>query len=890
MTGVYATFGDSLPIENLAEAANETIKTGKITGGLADSLNWAGISETGFQKALDKTTTEQERQKLITETLNKVYGDVGKTYKDVNKDVIESNKSNVEFTDTLAKIGEKSEPILTSIKNGFNKLLQKVLELVNKVDFTKIEKAIDKGFTYFIEEIIPKIIDGFKWIIDNKDILIAGITGLGVALLTLNVVKMVQGMVKAFQAWAITQKGLTAGQIALNIAMMANPIGIVISAVAGLVAGFILLWKNCEGFREFWINLWEKIKEIGLSVWEHLKTAWNAVTTWFSEAVSGIVNIFKKSVEKVKEGWNKLISWFGNIGNKIKSGFEFALNSVRNFFANALQKVKDIWKNVGGWFADIAYKIVNKFLSIPEQIRKLFNNALTFVKNIWKNPGKFFTDVVSKIVKTFTSMPDKLYNIGIDMVEGLGNGIKDMSAWIKSKIKDFTEKSLNAIKEFFGIQSPSKETAEVGRNIVEGMEVGMTEEERNLLKASKKIVNDSLDEMETESDKAFKVGEKIGENISEGIEEGVSETNVDDFYKNLANADKVEISPQIESMSKDDLKKHFANLAKEEDSEPEKKEIEIIVNEPKKITFFDKLENALGISQEKLENWSTSIVGKTFNQAVNYAEQAIDKIGEFVNNMSELFSQLAENEINSLDKELEKFNSAKDEENKKVEENFNNEIESQKELLKNGIITAEEYTNKKTELETNLKNKQKQIEDEKLAKEEEILQKKDKIAKKQFEAQKATNIAMTIVNGTLAIAKGFAELGPIGGAINAGIQTALTAAQCAVIGSQQYVPMLAKGGIVDSPTYAMIGEAGKEVVMPLENNTQWITELANKIYNVMNKDFLSGVNNGNNVNNLQTNNVTNVYNTYNQTINAPKSPSRIELYRDTKNLLSLKGV
>ena len=69
-TGVYATFGDSLPIENLAEAANETAKTGALTGGLADALNWAGVNEEAFQAKLDACTTEQARQALITKTLN----------------------------------------------------------------------------------------------------------------------------------------------------------------------------------------------------------------------------------------------------------------------------------------------------------------------------------------------------------------------------------------------------------------------------------------------------------------------------------------------------------------------------------------------------------------------------------------------------------------------------------------------------------------------------------------------------------------------------------------------------------------------------------------------------------------------------------------------------
>ena len=76
--GVWATFGDSLPIEGLTEASNETAKTGKLTGVLADALNWAGISEDDFQSSLDGCNSEQERAALITDTLNGLYKRCGK--------------------------------------------------------------------------------------------------------------------------------------------------------------------------------------------------------------------------------------------------------------------------------------------------------------------------------------------------------------------------------------------------------------------------------------------------------------------------------------------------------------------------------------------------------------------------------------------------------------------------------------------------------------------------------------------------------------------------------------------------------------------------------------------------------------------------------------------
>ena len=83
---------------------------------------------------------------------------------------------------------------------------------------------------------------------------------------------------------------------ALNATMLANPIVLIIAAIAALVAAFIYLWNNCEGFRQFWINLWENVKQIAVAVWEGLKTffaaAWQAISTTAQTIWNGIRNFF----------------------------------------------------------------------------------------------------------------------------------------------------------------------------------------------------------------------------------------------------------------------------------------------------------------------------------------------------------------------------------------------------------------------------------------------------------------------------------------------------------------------------------------------------------------------------------------------------------------------
>ena len=175
-TGVYATFGASLPIEGLTEAANETAKTGTLTGGLADALNWAGVSEEEFQTKLDACSTEQERNALITETLNGLYSDAAETYKTVNADVIEAEKAQGRLNDAMALVGETCEPIMTGVKNAIATAVEAAVPIITtliETFGTVVDKALaiyDTVAEYFpiIQETILTTFENAKTWITEK--------------------------------------------------------------------------------------------------------------------------------------------------------------------------------------------------------------------------------------------------------------------------------------------------------------------------------------------------------------------------------------------------------------------------------------------------------------------------------------------------------------------------------------------------------------------------------------------------------------------------------------------------------------------------------------------------------------------------------------------------
>lgn len=314
-TGVFATFGDSLPVEGLTEAANETAKVGQVTGPLADALNWAGISEDAFNEKLAACTSEQERQKLIMETLNGTYKDASAQYQATNKDVLAANRAQEKLTSAFAELGRVGEPILTAIKN-------KVAEMVTAA-------------VPHLENFVKKMKDLKKWIKDNENTIDAWAAAIIAATVSVGAFLLVLKWSSIMSAATKSVKGTRAAILLFNAALRANPIGLVISLLAGLVAGFIYLWNNNKGFRDFWLKMWDKIKSASGSAvkwikgkFDDLKGAVTTVKNTFGKIQSAITEKMDAARDKVKGAIDKIKGFFPLSIGKIFSNLKIPKISV----------------------------------------------------------------------------------------------------------------------------------------------------------------------------------------------------------------------------------------------------------------------------------------------------------------------------------------------------------------------------------------------------------------------------------------------------------------------------------------------------------------------------------------------------------------------------------
>lgn len=289
--GVSGTFGDSLPIEGLIEAANETAKVGQVTGTLADALNWAGILEDDFNERLSTCGSEAGRNKLIMDTLARTYEGAAEAFYQNNRQVVDARRNQATLSEITAKLGDASATAKNklwemlgaqadgSIRAGsaLEWLTEKAAAFsgwVAGLDMDGLAAQFDQRFAGAIE----RAGDAIAWCKENGDLLIGGLKLLAGAFVLVKVgqfnsslkngistiggfIGTIAGMTTATTAQAAATGTATAAQRGLNAAFKANPIGFVITLVEGLIAVGVLLYKNWDTLTKWAGKLWDTVKK-----------------------------------------------------------------------------------------------------------------------------------------------------------------------------------------------------------------------------------------------------------------------------------------------------------------------------------------------------------------------------------------------------------------------------------------------------------------------------------------------------------------------------------------------------------------------------------------------------------------------------------------------------
>ena len=353
--GVFGRWGDSIPIEGLIEASNETAKVGQVTGVLADALNWAGISEDEFNKKLASCSSESERNKMIMEALSGEYGEAAKAFYENNEALVSSRYASNDVTDAMSKIGKAVSEVKTKFLNELVPALASAApQIANAISSIDVSSLVN-GFSDFV-----------TFVINNGPMIVSAIAGIGTAFATWKVTSLISGIASSLTTLFVP--AMTAAKTAqegLNIAMKANVIGAIITLVVSLVSFIVTLWTTNEGFRDAVGAIWEAIKGFFLSAKDAIVNAWSTVKDFFSGVWEGIKGAFSAVKEFFSErfqqarqaseaAWDGISSFFSGVWEDIKGVFSKAWDEFKKIGSNIVNGIKDgissAWNGLTSWF------------------------------------------------------------------------------------------------------------------------------------------------------------------------------------------------------------------------------------------------------------------------------------------------------------------------------------------------------------------------------------------------------------------------------------------------------------------------------------------------------------------------------------------------------------
>lgn len=546
LPGVFATFGDSLPIEGLTEAANETAKVGQVTGPLADALNWAGVSEDNFNESLAACTTEQERQALITETLAGLYKGAAAAYKETNAEVIRANQANDAWMQSMAGVGAAVEPIITDVKMLGASLLADAVPAVQNLAaaFRGVMNGEDGAADQFgaalsglLSSLVQKLIQ-----------LLPTMAQVAISLISTLVTTLVGQLPQILSTGGQIIGKLLEGIVAALPSVAQKALDVISGFVTGLqtylplvlAKGAELLSNLTKGIAQNLPNLISQALDIVMrfaqTIYDNAPTLISAGLDALSNLVQGIMDSLPVLLAKGPE----IISKFANVINDnfptiLAKGVQLIgqiimgiIKAIPTLIANIpkiITAIVDVWeafnwlnlgKNAIKFLKDGILKMVgavknagtsimnaaaNGLKNLPSKLMSLGKNAISNLGGTLKSGASTVASgakaIFNGVVNTIKGLPSKMLSIGGDLVKGLWNGISDMTGWVINKIKGFGESVLGGIKSFFGIHSPSRVFRdEVGAMLARGMAEGIEDNADAPMGAMSGLSKDLLSEAE----------------------------------------------------------------------------------------------------------------------------------------------------------------------------------------------------------------------------------------------------------------------------------------------------------------------------------------------------------------------------------------------------------
>lgn len=386
------------------------------------------VKQTKDWASLDEATKQATRLEYA-QNMMKASGAVGQAAKESSQYANVQANLNEKWRQFKAQIGE---PLL---ENVVNPAMQKLSGLVDKAS---------TGFQ-----------DLQKWVSENKTLLsvLGGVIGaVAVGMETFAIKTKIAAIASEMHKAAALKEKLAV--LGLNGAMLTSPVTWIVAGIVALIAVFVILWNKCEGFRNFWINLWDKIK------------------TAFAPVIEFVKSSFESFKEKLQTG---IVPALQDLWAAIKEKVLPVLSLIWDYVQIYIQPAFE-WLKTGLGNIKIVFQTI--FTVIKTIVSTAFENIKTVITTVWNNIKIVIStvlDVIKNIIKLATSIIKGDWKGAWEAIKGIfssiWNGIKGIVSNVWNAIKSIFSNNLNAIKSsvstvFNGVKAVIQNTINGAKNIV----------------------------------------------------------------------------------------------------------------------------------------------------------------------------------------------------------------------------------------------------------------------------------------------------------------------------------------------------------------------------------------------------------------------------------------
>lgn len=425
--------GNADTFQSVAMVLTQTAGAGKLT-----TENWNQLSDAipgasgKIQEALLKNGAytgnfrdAMEKGKITADEFNQAIMDLG-------------------FTDAAQEAATSTDTFEGAMGNMEAAVTDGLMQIYDAIGSENVTNFIS-GISDAVSEIVPYIKDAIQWLKDNLPSIAPLLATIAAGLGALMVAQQIDQMVQAFQKWKTATEGMTVAQRLLNAAQLSSPIGIIIAAIAALVAGIVVLWNTNEDFRNAVIGIWESIKETFSNVVEAVATFFTqTIPDAFASALDAITGWFEGVGETLSQLPGQFAEWLGGVitavGEWASNLAQSALDAGSQFVSNVISFVQNLPYNIGYILGTVIGTVASWVITFAQNAQQagtqFLNNVVNFVQQLPGNIANFLSSIISNVTSWVSNMAENARQAGTQFINNVISFVQQLPGRVASFLSD----------------------------------------------------------------------------------------------------------------------------------------------------------------------------------------------------------------------------------------------------------------------------------------------------------------------------------------------------------------------------------------------------------------------------------------------------------------------